>query len=92
MAKRMQFPTNQFTARYFRITCKMSFSTDFINDMHTIAPEYKFTTDKACRNKQDIVLTFTIPSGTCDSEITIIDNMIDYLFHVYSREEQRVTK
>lgn len=79
MAKRMQFPTNQFTARYFRITCKMSRATKLVKALYAIAPRYGFVTEERGVEKNTILLTFSIPYGTCDSEVTLLDNVIDYL-------------
>ena len=79
MAKRMQFPTNQFTTRYFRITCKVTRATKLVKDLYAIAPRYGFVTEERSVKKNTVLLTFTIPSGTCDSEVTLLDNMIDYL-------------
>ena len=79
MAKRMQFPTNQFTTRYFRITCKMSRATKLVKDLYAIAPRYGFVTEERGVEKNTVLLTFSIPSGTCDSEVMLLDGMIDYL-------------
>ena len=79
MAKRMQFPTNQFTARYFRITCKVTRAIKLFKDLYTIAPRYGFVTEERGVEKNTVILTFSIPYGTCDSELTLLDNMIDYL-------------
>ena len=79
MAKRMQFPTNQFTTRYFRITCKVTRATKLVKALYDIAPRYGFVTEERGVEKSTVLLTFSIPSGTCDSEVTLLDNVIDYL-------------
>ena len=79
MAKRMQFPTNQFTARYFRITCKVSRATKLVKALYDIAPRYEFVTEERGVEKNTVLLTFSIPYGTCDSELKLLDNVIDYL-------------
>lgn len=79
MAKRMQFPTNQFTTRYFRITCKVTRATKLVKALYDIAPSYGFVTEERGVEKNTVLLTFSIPYGTCDSELTLLDSMIDYL-------------
>ena len=79
MAKRMQFPTTQFTTRYFRITCKMSRATKLVKALYAIAPRYGLVTEERGAEKNTVLLTFSIPYGTCDSELKLLDNVIDYL-------------
>ncbi len=89
MAKRMQFPTNQFptnqfptnqfTTRYFRITCKVSRAIKLVKALYDIAPRYVFVTEERGVEKNTVLLTFSIPYGICDSEIALLDNVIDYL-------------
>ena len=79
MAKRMQFPTNRFTARYFRITCKVTRAIKLARSLYDIAPRYGFVTEERGVEKNTVMLIFAIPYGTCDSELTLLDNVIDYL-------------
>lgn len=77
--KRIQLPINTFTNRYFRIACKVSRATKLVRDLYAIAPSYACLDEEKSDTKGMLVLTFSIPSGTCDSELILIDNIIDYL-------------
>ena len=74
MAKRMQF-----TTRFFRITCKESRATKLVKALYDIAPRYGFVTEERGVEKNTVLLTFSIPYGTCNSEVMLLDNVIDYL-------------
>jgi hypothetical protein len=50
-----------------------------VRDLYAIAPRYGFVTEERGVEKNTVLLTFSIPYGTCDSEITLLDNVIDYL-------------
>lgn len=83
--KRIQLSTNTFTSRYFRIACKVSRATKLVKDLYAIAPRYCFITEEPSNKKGVILLTYTIPSGACDSELELIDNMIDFLLKEKNR-------
>lgn len=77
--KRIQLPISTFTNRYIRVACKVSHATKLVRDLYAIAPTYECLGEEKSDTKGVLVLTFSIPSGTCDSELILIDNVIDYL-------------
>lgn len=77
--KRIQLSNDKFTSRYFRIACKVSRATKLVKDLYTIAPNYMCLGEEKSDTKGMIVFTFSIPSGTRDNELILIDNIIDYI-------------
>lgn len=77
--KRIQIPYNQFHKRYIRVACKVSRATKLVKDLYAIAPNYACLGEEKSDTKGMLILTFSIPYGTCDSELMLLDSMIDYL-------------
>lgn len=65
--------------RFFHVSCPVSRATKVVKTMYDVATCFMFIEEAKTSEPRVRKLVFTIPTGTSDKELELIDGLINYL-------------